>query len=337
MTEAEIKEQLSTMERSCYEQWWKEIVAPNLNGRKPIAPKVYREQREWVFDAELNKITSAQVDVAYVAYEFVLVLDYKTGYKPTTPAQRNFQAKVQAVAIANEHGCTHARVAIAQHRFTSMLTQADYDEEALQRAHAEILFDDYRSKQPEAARTPGYWCDYCPAKARCREANVYAAMPVVLAAQNNVPAAIPQEQINAIVAQMQSPDLVFMWRRSGTIVKILEAVKTRLKGLPADELSSMGLTLSEGRNQSEVKDAAGLFEYLQAENLVQESEVMACVEVVFGRVEELALKRLVQRINMGGGKTSQSEQKTALRKLIQEKGWIIFDAKKTSPSLKEIA
>lgn len=338
MTQADIAEACNKLEYDAMSQWW------NALPKKPggvithaamKVPQAIREKRYWIHDEALNPVTSARVDVAYVYHERALLVDFKTGYKPTTPAQRNFQMKVQAVALHRELGVTHVRVAIAQHRFTSLLSQADYDQDGLERAYAEILFDQWRARQPDAARSPGQHCDYCPCKAWCRENASYAGLPLIVAT-NAMPAIMPKEQMLEAIAQLQPAELVFLWKRASIIEKMLDAVKDRLKALPADDLADLGLKLEQGRRQSEIKDAGALIDYLEFNGLLGEKEVLPLFDMIFGRVEAIAIPRMIEAAEKEGKKLTKKDASKQLRDLCQTKGWIDFEASRTAGSIKEI-
>lgn len=297
MSEGEIKERLSKLEQDAVSSWTESILDPN----RTYSPRVIRETRIWVTDGSNNKITSAKVDAAWVSLQHGIVLDYKSGYKLTTPAQRNLQCKVQAVALWQETGVSRIRVVIAQHRFSSMVTQADYTEEDLQRAYQEILYDDWHSKQPDAQRVPGKWCEYCAAKTICVENHTYATMPMAMALPQppiDLPAKAQKECVALAVAQLTVEQLAFIERRRGIASKLFDAVRDRLKTLTPEQLVSVGFELSEGRNQLEVKSFAGLTEALyqmKDRGELTAEEFAGAFEFSIGAVEKAVLPRRIAK------------------------------------------
>lgn len=334
MSEAEVAEQLSRLETEVFEQWRNDVLIPAGLGDEMST--VVREERLWLIDDKTNNLVSSKPDVVYIVASYALVIDYKSGYKIVTPAQRNHQLKTQALTVWSTYGITNIRVAVAQHRFTSMKTAADYNEALLINAEGEVRFDIWRSEQPDAPRNPGTWCDYCPAKNHCREAGVYATMPLVVA-MNSAPAGLAKEEIIAAVERLQPADLKFIWKRASVIEKIVDAVKSRIRSLPTDQLAGLGLSIDDGRAQSEVRDPVAYIKWLTAEGLIEESEVMGLFELVNGRLEKLVLPRLVQRKKEGGIKSTQDKEKTELRKMVTERGWINYEASRTAGQIKEIA
>lgn len=333
MSEGEIKERLSKLEQDAVSAWVESILDPN----RTYSPLSIREQRMWVLDGELNKVTSAKVDVAWVSFQHGIVLDYKSGYRPTTPAQRNLQAKVQAVALWQETGVSRIRVVIAQHRFSSMVTQADYTEEDLQRAYQEILYDDWHSKQPDAQRVPGTWCQYCPAKFACREALAYSMLPVAYSA-GVIPDDAAKKDVIASIALLPLENVAKIQRKASFIRNILDACSARLKSLPADQLAAVGLQLVEGRNQMEVYDFSALVDRLydfKDDGLLTDAEFAACFEFKIGQLEAALLSKRIGQAKSAGIKLTQDTAKQQLRS--QLSGCINFTASKTAPALKEIS
>lgn len=336
MSETEIKERLEKMRAEAVDQWgaqMREQFPDKAAQLKTEDHKFAKEERLWIWDAELNNITSAKLDYFCFAGDFGLVCDYKTGYLETTAAQRNFQAKVQAVALWQTHGVKHIRVVIAQHRFRSMLTQADYDEEALQRAYFEILQDDWRSKQPDAPRVPGPHCDYCDAKAHCHEAGIYSLMAVKVAAPV-LQYVAKKAEVELAVSQLTPEQLAYIEHRRGISEKIFEAVKQRLKKLPADQLRQLGFELNDGRAQMEVKDSGAVIAWAESEKLIQEDEIMDVYDLAHGRLEELILPRIVA--NPAYGVTNQKDAKAFLRSKLSGSGWVDYTSSRTEGSLKSL-
>ncbi len=336
MTEGEVKERLEVLRVEAVNRWGDEKRERNpAVVFKAEEHQFIKEERIWVIDGELNKITSAKLDYAcfHTGLKCGLVIDFKSGYKPTTAAQRNLQMKVQAVALAMEYGLEEVRVVIAQHRFTSMVTAADYGREDLDRAYQEILYDDWKSKQPDAQRVPGSWCQYCPAKAWCPEQGVFALVP-----SRNLVGSADKALLAAYVESLSPQDLAFIERRRKLAVGLFEAVKSRLKKLPADELKSLGYELDKGKPQSAVVDFSGLVEHLNTlleKRLLQIEEYNGLFEFVNGRLEAAVIPRMVEEAANRRQKLTQKEAKALLR--IELSKFINWEATRTEPSLKEIA
>jgi hypothetical protein len=336
MTQAEIAEACNRLEMEVLQKWWSTVPMPTgVTTMELKRPECVREKRFWIHDEALAPVTSARLDVGYVFRTHGAVVDFKTGFCPTTPAQRNFQMKVQAVAFAHAYNLTNVRVAIAQHRFKSILSQADYDEAALDRAYQEILFDQWKAKQPDAQRVPGKHCDYCPCKAWCRPFTVYSSMPLIVAT-GAMTASLPKEDLIARINNLAPSDLAFIWRRLGLMDKMADAVKARLKSMPADELSAIGLQLKDGRRKSDITNAAAIIEHLEKNSLIKEEEIMPLFDLVLGRLEEIVYPRMASAAKAAGEKLTQKDAKEKFRALLQSSGWADFE-QRNSPTIEEIA
>lgn len=232
-----------------------------------------RELRLWLHDELLHPITSAQLDRLYVdgSSNHALVADFKGLWSPNlTPAERNWQGKLQAVVAAEELGVKHVRVVFIKAMFAAA-DQVDYNLNALAYARQSIYQAIWESEQPGAQRRPGRWCTHCPCKAYCDDAVAYAQIDSArLSTTNGDPIAI----VNAMPVE----DLVPVWRKRKLVEKIFDAITTRLEKLPADQLASLGLRLVQGRKNDKLKDVKAAFAALLAEGY-SEDEVFGIMTI----------------------------------------------------------
>lgn len=158
LTEEKVSDRLKHMESKAVSEWIEEQKLPPANFT------TIREDRFWVIHRkQLEPLTSAKVDYALVdkSAKTCLLLDFKTGFKRVTPATGNWQLKVGLVALDQEFGpFEKARVAIAQHRVGEIFDSCDYTRADIDQAYAEIVFYLQRTKDAEAPRQPGHWCQY---------------------------------------------------------------------------------------------------------------------------------------------------------------------------------
>lgn len=326
MTESQILTAIKEMEGKALSEWIKSL---------PAIGEVteYREERFWILDeATLEPITSAQVDVAYVCGKSALIIDGKTGYKSVTPANINRQMMVQAVSLFMDSGVENIRVAIAAHRWKSVLTQADYNLEALQKAHASIIFDDWRTKQSDAEFSAGTWCEYCPGRGACKHFAVYSMLPSVMAQ-------VSKTKRGAIVASadhLTLEDLAFVERRRGLGEKFYDAVKSRLKLMTAEDLASIGFELKPGNWKSEFKDPGAIMDMLEDMELIKEGEIMEFFDYVNGRMEEKVITRLVLKQKAEGKTITQEDAKELLRSMLTSAGLANYQASRQDGQLKEM-
>lgn len=246
---AEIAENLKESETGIVNDWRKWL-AFTCHHPSTAVEQWVREERIWIRDKSLNPICSAKPDYVTQIQSSALIIDFKTGFLPVTPAEKNWQLRTQAVAVHQEYGATHIRVAIASARLGKPHVDfVDYTLEDLKNAERDLLFQLWKAKQPDAPRHAGDWCKYCPAKAYCREAAAWSAVDVVSPTQT----VTTKEQISLAVESMTPEQLVHVWRKRNIVEGVLDAIKARLKALPTEELETLGLRLKEGKKMTSVE------------------------------------------------------------------------------------
>lgn len=269
--------------------------------------KIGREERFWIRDRNtLEQLVSAKLDWYAVQLPFACVVDHKTGYIPVTPASRNIQCRIQALCLFHEYPeLVSIKVATAQYRFTGKFDAVDYTASDLARAEQELLFNLWRAKEPTAPRVPGSHCRYCRAKGICPEAGAYALLPASL-----VPS-VTDKDVPALVSQLTIEQLAAIRQRKSLIEKIISSVDARLRGLPPEELTKVGMYLAKPGEVRSVIHVQGAFDILREQGLMDEREFSVCCDVVLGRVEEA----LVEKVTKKTGCT-QKEAKAYLDKLL---------------------
>jgi len=252
-----------------------------------------RECRLWLHDPnDLSPLASGQLDRFYLSGNHACVIDFKTGFTPNlVPSPRSTQLKLQAVLVRKEFPqITNVRVA-----FCKPLSKAgaadwcDYNLSDLEMSEQLIRFQVWKSQQPDAPRTPGSHCWWCPCKPHCPEAGAYSLLPGVIAQKASVGSTDPKDMVLALT----HADLLKIWTASGTVKKILEAVNERLKGLSKAELSELGLELpAEGKRRDEITNVKAAFSFLAATENWPEEELWKALTLNKGAVAEVA-----QRLN----------------------------------------
>jgi len=245
-----------------------------------------RELRLYLNDPSTLKIVaSGQLDRHYGHFSkpnsrpHVLICDFKGLWSPhLTPAERNWQGRLQAVLAKKEYDAKHVRMAFVKAMFGRQ-DVTDYDEAALGFAETSIFRAIWESEQPGAQRRAGPWCRYCPCKPFCREAALYSELPSV--ARGGA-----LEETLKLVNLMPPEDIVAVWRKWGEVEKIFEAMEARLKALPEEEQSRLGVRMKEGRKMAAIVDKVGAFNALRALDISSE-KILATV--AFGKGELVAL------------------------------------------------
>jgi hypothetical protein len=252
----------------------------------------FREDRLWIRNrVTLDPVASAKPDYWTIAGEFAICIDWKTGYKRTTPSERNWQIKTQVVALWHTYPQLKSiRGAIAASRLWTSFDSVDYTLEDLERAEREIRQVLWNAEQPGAARVPGDHCRYCRAQGTCRENAVYA-----LVVSANVPALTGNRKtkgeeslaIVQAVQRMTPAEMGFVFKRKSTIEAIYEAVEGRLKALPEADLEQAGYKLVDGNKNYPIADELVPVMFKKLGDLLSPEERIQCIKLVRGRAEEL--------------------------------------------------
>lgn len=243
--EADIYERGVANEGRIYQDW---VTAMDVGS----GTHEHNEIRLWLDWPDGSHATSARLDVHYVTLTHILIVEWKTLWcRNLTPAERNWQGRVQAVVAAKHYGVKHVRVAFNKAMF-GRSDVVDYNEDDLLRAEASIFARLWEAKQDGARRTPGGWCRHCVCKSYCAEAQAYSLLPSVMAAQ-----AVEK------VAEMPISDVVKLFQSDLIVRKILEAAKKRLKALPAEELKALGLMIDDGKKQDPIVNTIGAYKFLE--------------------------------------------------------------------------
>ena len=283
-----------------------------------------REERVWVRNPHtLVPLGSAKVDEAVIHHSSgsALVIDFKTGFKETTPAENNWQLKMQALGIKHEVGViTHVRAGIAYGRFRPKLDLVDLTNDDLLNIEKELLFNLWRAAQPDAPRTPGEWCRYCDAKPYCREALAWASLQVTVATgPTNI--ILSRESALQAVAAMTPAALAKVQVNSTIIKAILESVNDRLKSLSEDQLREVGLCLKEGSTRRTITDHKKAYSILKDE--LGDDRILDTVKVdTTAAINALA----------AANKKTKSASREDLFRLLAD----VVETKQNSPSIAQI-
>lgn len=262
-----------------------------LDEHKIEAAKVAgREERFWITDYDFTKLTSAKLDRYWIEGVDALIIDVKSLFAPRLPrAYDSWQLRVQAVALWQEYDTENARVAYnSPNKFGRKTDVAEFKGKDLQRFFGEIKLALRLMNRPDAPRTPGPQCRYCPGRLYCPEALSMSIMPTIVA---QAATGIEKTELYERVGLLGIPDLVFLFQRKSIINSIMEAVASRLKDLPEDLLRDYGLMLTKGKDTSKVegKNIKAVCEALVMAGL-PEDEVWECLSLNSGALNELAAK-----------------------------------------------
>lgn len=270
-----IAERLKALEIQAFEEW-----APKTGATS----HPNREERLWVRGDDGAAIGSAKLDVFWISGKNALGIDDKSGYLKVTASHRNYQLRVQALALWCEYPVTQIRVGTAQYRFKGHLDICDYDLKALQMAKKEYEFAWWRAQQPHAPRVPGPWCRYCKAAGfNCPENAAYALLPATVLRGDL--------SVEEAVAMLSPEKLAFLKDRAAIIRKTLDAVENRMRALPKDVLNAVGWDLGKEGSSREITDIQKCWSMLFQEGMTEEEFRSVC-KAVIGRIETVMVPKI---------------------------------------------
>jgi len=151
-----------------------DLVAGVFSGEEPVL--IGREERLWMRNG-ITPLSSGRYDYAYrdEDWTLVLIVDDKTGRVEVSEAADNDQLRELAALAYLNFPRTVERfdVAIVQPWITHEPSIATFDRFEAELAVRLLRLNLLQISDPEAVRTPGKHCGYCPAIAHCEENRLY--------------------------------------------------------------------------------------------------------------------------------------------------------------------
>ena len=244
LSDADFLVQARKIEEGMYNQW--------IEDHGITEPEIIREQRFWLNDGTRD-LCSAKLDLLVVAQSqgHGLIIDLKSGRKAVTPPVRNWQLRTAVAIVSTVYGLSNIRVGIAAPYMTRQ-PLADYDPAAIFASVAQLDQLIEEIENPDARRTAGAWCNHCPARHICPEAQAYLNKVVALDGLRwrNLPAERKFELYQLCEAA------------TAMIAAIRENIKAELKQNAA---SIPGLTLSKPTHPRAIHNAIDVYLTLQKE------------------------------------------------------------------------
>jgi hypothetical protein len=255
------------------------------------------EVRLWLRNG-IEPVHSGQYDRAYLSQDGkrVLILDAKTLYGEVEPADHNDQLReLVALFRFNYAKIEHFTVAILAPKLPERITIATYDQAEAELALRLLRLGLLEGAQPCAPRTPGSWCDRCPAQLQCEE--LLALVP---------------RQKETLGARIEAGEFQLpLGERGARLLEEIKTVKALIRSLEQaykDELkanpnSLPGWQLKDGKRPRHIDDLERALEVWMTNRLAMGDFLGAC-ELAIGKLEErlgtatgLSGKRLTQRLN----------------------------------------
>lgn len=237
-----------------------------------------REARLWLLNDSMDCIGSGQIDRWYIGFDedgldYIAIIDGKSGFGTYVPAsQRSWQLRYYAVLAWKELDCSRIRVAYVKPKVKAEPTDwTDYNDYHLTQSYVSIVHHTWETTIAEAHRNPGVHCRYCPAMkaAKCPEAGAWNMLPSVIAGQSAVDEGkLSKEQAAQLVENLALVDCVKIW--SGETVRhhIENAIKARLKNLPDQTLSQLGLYKAKPKILRPIVNVKAAFDKLVNEHKI---------------------------------------------------------------------
>jgi hypothetical protein len=238
-----------------------------------------REERLWLRQG-IEPVHSGQYDVCYLSTDCTraLVLDAKTLYGEVDPAEHNDQLReLVALFRFNYPGIKHYTVAILAPNLPERVSIDTYDQLEAELALRRLRISLFEAADPAAPRTPGRWCEHCPAQLQCEE--LLALLPH---AKETLGRRIEAGEFQLPLGEKGARLLEEIKTVKEVIKSLEEAYKTELK---TDPDCLPGWTLSNGRKLRSIPEVEKALEAWSAQRYAM-SDFLSCTDLVIGRLEE---------------------------------------------------
>jgi uncharacterized protein DUF2800 len=239
-----------------------------------------REVRLWLHQ-DLEPIHSGQFDCAYgtLSTRRMLILDYKTLFGEVSPAEENDQMReLVALARFNFPECLSFTVAILQPWVSHRPSVAHYDQYEAELALRLLRLSIAEAADPDAPRTPGPWCNHCPANPGCEEARAFVGKTYNLAKRIE----------NGGFVLPIGPEGARVLDSVETAETVLKALKASYKALiETDPNAVPGWYMKEGNKVREIGDVLGALKIAETTIGLIPEELLGCTKLNVGALEEL--------------------------------------------------
>lgn len=273
--ELEAYQKACALEREIVQDWMRDRKIDSISD--PII-----EERLWLNDQEtLMPRLSGQLDVIHLAGQNALICDWKTNMAYYAgDVGKSWPMRIYALLAWKEWPqLKNIRLAfIKPEAFGPKKDVADVSESDLTRIEQATLTALWWSAQPDAPRHPGTQCVWCPCKPYCDDAARYSMVPISAATATGL---TTKEDIETAVSLMPIESAATVWKKRKIVETIMDAIEARLKALPDDALSPLGLARKEGRKMDEIADNVGAFNALRADGFTSE-QILECMKLSKG-------------------------------------------------------
>jgi Protein of unknown function (DUF2800) len=238
-----------------------------------------REERLWLRQG-IEPVHSGQYDCAYRSgdHRRALVLDAKSLYGEIDPAEHNDQLReLVALLRFNYPALEHYSVAILAPNLAERVSIATYDQLEAELALRLLRLSLIEGADPAAPRTPGRWCEHCPAQLQCEE--LLALLPH---AKEALGRRIEAGEFQLPLGEKGARLLDEIKTVKEVIKSLEEAYKAELK---TDPDCLPGWQLSNGRKLRWIPEVEKALEAWSSHRYAM-SDFLSCTDLVLHRLEE---------------------------------------------------
>jgi hypothetical protein len=179
-----------------------------------------REQRFWIVNDKLKKITSCRPDIVMIEADRAMVINYKTGYADQTPIDENWQVLTEVIAVYDNFESLMEVTGVLLHPNCGFYTgekltmqYQTWTAAQIESAREILIKGVEMALSDNAARISGPQCGYCPCRGICPEAH----------------AALAKAADGSVALEKLSPEAVDKWiEMSKVAIKTIEGIKARI-------------------------------------------------------------------------------------------------------------
>lgn len=247
-----------------------------LFGANVTTPAI-KEDRIWLYEGR-KRIFSGKADDIRIYSTMALILDFKSGRGDQKESPKNRQLRSLAVILKEDQRGQHLEeinVAIVQPLISRTPLVTRYTAKDLAKAKEELMELLVDINKPDAPRTAGDWCKFCPAKFKCPQA-----------------AELLKKFIGVDVQETVGEQLAALLNNTSAAEAIIKAVKARAKLLLKENPASIpGWTMGDPSNVRSISDPFGAYKVLSEAALLTRDQFMAdCISVGIGDLEKALAK-----------------------------------------------
>lgn len=282
-------------------------------------PKIRKEERYWLTKSGARVFSGRADDVRYHKETgTILITDFKGLMGLHDPADANWQLLALAVCVHEAFNSSFTvneiLVALIQPmRSTELVAPVRYGIDELAGARSEVLRLLRRAQLPDAPRTPGHHCKFCPALGNCMEGQ---SVQFIIAAKMEL---TTTDDIAGKVALMDGAQLAIIKDRLPEIAAAMKAVNDEIKArLKKDPAAVPGYKLKAGNNVREIIDVNKTVPAMR--NYASLEDILRICKLPLGKLTDLVVPLLAAKLGI-----TKKEAGEKIDKFLADKGHVKFN------------